>query len=669
MALGGGGVRLMPARRRLCWTFRGSLTHRANGFVGCSRSCFWGSSNIASGRSLALLRSPQALSLRSLSSSATSKGQASKSSDRAPGEISPLPLLWSIWPKDPWHNARVAFALGGLVVGKALAIWAPLQLGLLVDSLGAGAEVLPVGLLAGYGLARLSSSAFNELRQALFATVSQSICRSLAKRCFEHLHSLDVAYLISAKPGAMSVIVSRATKSVQQVLTMVLFNFLPIGVEFALAIGVMGKVAGLDCVVATALTVSAYTWFTTYYSNMRRTIMRRSNKAEEDANSVFLDSLTNCEAVKYFQNEKQELQRYDSFLARFESNQISVLRSLAALNFGQQIIVVSGFTAILTMTASRVIAGTLPVGDVVAIHAILAQLMQPLGILGGVYRVTTQGFIDLGKVAGFLNLKSALLPPTCGGAPFSFQGGHVEFRDIHFNHRVGESTDSSPVFTGVSINVPSGTKMAIVGPSGSGKSTLLKLLYRLMDPSQGQVLIDGQDLATLDLDSFRNHLGIVPQDCALFNDSIEYNIRYGRLDASKEEIVHAAKLAQIHELITSLPDGYSTSVGERGLKLSGGERQRIGVARCLLRNPSIVLLDEATSALDVQTERNLVTEIDELARGRTSIVIAHRLSTVRRCDRVAFLEGGVVVDQGSHDELMERCSRYFQFWEGRPSDA
>jgi len=569
-----------------------------------------------------------------------------------------------MWPKDPGHNARIGFALCGLLAGKALAIYAPLQLGHLVDALGSGLDTLPVGLLAAYGLARLSSSGFNELRQALFATVSQATCRALAKKSFEHMHALDATYLLSNKPGALSVIITRATKSLQQVLNMLLFNVFPIAVEFAMALGVMYKVAGLDCVLATTFTLSVYGAFTTLYSNRRRLVMRRSNKAEEDANSVFFDSLTNCEVVKLFQNERKEADRYDLALARFEREQVQVLRSLAMLNFGQQVIVLSGFTMLLALTASRVIVGTLPVGDVVAIHAIMAQLMQPLGILGGVYRVTTQGFIDLGKLAGFLQLASAVPVPPGGGVAFEFRGGQIEFRNVHFSYGAGV-----PLLAGTSLVISPGTKMAIVGPSGSGKSTLLKLLYRLADPQQGQVLIDGQDIRGLAPDSFRSHLGIVPQDCSLFNESIRFNISYGRPSATDEEVERAAQLAQIHDLVMSLPDGYDTTVGERGLKLSGGERQRIGVARCLLRDPSIVVLDEATSALDAQTERHLSEEVDALAQGRTCLIVAHRLATVERCDMVAYLEGGAVVEQGSHQELLARSVRYRTFWEGSPLGA
>merc|ERR1719433_1478263 len=427
---------------------------------------------------------------------------------------------------------------------------------------------------------------------------------------------------------------------------------------------VMASLAGPGTALCAMATVSSYVVFTTHFSKRRREIMRRSNKAEEEATGVFFDSLGQCEVVKYFQSEEREAGRYDRALARFEQEQVNVLRSLAQLNFGQQIIVIGGFTGILALTASRVLDGTLPVGDVVAIHGILAQLMQPLGILGGVYRVTTQGFIDLGKLAGFLQKTSSVPPPEDGGAAFAFGGGRLEFREVH--HAYGSG---SPVLAGASLVVPPGTRAALVGPSGSGKTTLLKLLYRMVDPAEGQVFIDGQDLRSLDPASFRRHLGIVPQDGALFNETVGFNIRYGRPEASAEDVEAAARLAQIHDLIASLPKGYETPVGERGLMLSGGERQRIGIARCLLRDPSIVLLDEATSALDVRTERNLAEAMDELMRGRTCLIVAHRLSTVERCDVVAFLEGGVVSELGSHAELLSRSERYRRFWEGSPADS
>lgn len=575
-----------------------------------------------------------------------------------------LPLLKSLWPRDASQNGRVAFAFTGLIVGKALAIYAPLQLGHLVDALGGGAEVLPVGLLAAYGLARLSTSALNELRSALFASVSQASCRALARRSFEHLHSLDVAYLISSKPGALSVVVSRATQSLTQVLNMMLFNVLPIIVELLMALAVMATIAGPSCAAWVTATIALYVGFTARFSNMRREIMRRRNKAEEEASGVFYDSLINCEVVKFFGSEANEARRYDRALVKFETSQVEVLHSLAKLNFGQQFIIISGFTGVLALTASQVLAGTMPVGHVVAVHGILAQLMQPLGILGGVYRVTTQGFVDLGKLASFLERTTSVPLPPGGGVPFAYGGGHLEFRNVHHAY-----TEGLPVLAGASLTVSPGTRVAIVGPSGSGKSTLLRLLYRLIDPQQGEVLIDGQDLRLLDLASFRQRLGIVPQDCALFNDSLGFNIRYGKPGASDEDVERAARLAQLHDLISALPDGYETSVGERGLKLSGGERQRVGIARALLRDPSIVLLDEATSALDVRTERLLVEAMEELMAGRTCLIIAHRLSTVERCDLVAFLEDGVVVEQGSHKELLQSSERYRRFWEGVPSEG
>jgi len=552
-------------------------------------------------------------------------------------------------------------------LGKALAIYAPLQLGHLVDALGAGAEALPVGLLAAYGLARLSTTFLNEVRSALFANVSQASCRELSRRSFEHVHGLDAAYLLSSKPGALNVVVARATQSLTQVLNMLLFNVLPIAVEFTLALAVMVSLAGPGCAAWAAGTIAVYVAFTAHFSNLRRDIMRRRNKAEESASSVFFDSLANCEIVKYFQSEDREATRYDAALARFEKEQVDVLHSLAKLNFGQQFIVIGGFTGILGLTASRVLAGDLPVGDVVAIHGILAQLMQPLGILGGVYRVTTQGFVDLGKLAAFLQRTSAVPLAPGGGVPFQLAGGGIEFKDVHLSYNNGAGV----VLRGASLAVPPGSRVAIVGPSGSGKSTLLRLLYRLVDPQQGQVLIDGQDVRTLSLHSFRRHLGIVPQDCALFNESIGFNIRYGRPDATAEEVERAVGLAQLRETIASLPEGLDAPVGERGLKLSGGERQRVGIARALLRDPSVVLLDEATSSLDVRTERHLVSAMQELMAGRTCLIVAHRLSTVEQCDLVAFLEDGVFVEQGSHAELMSRSERYRRFWQGSPaaSDA
>jgi len=615
------------------------------------------------------LTEPCRLAVRALSTStvARDKGPAKGNAVDKKGKTntSAWPLLRSMWPRSVEHNARIGFAFTGLIVGKALAIYAPLQLGAIVDALGAGAEALPVGLLAAYGLSRLSTSALNELRSALFANVSQATCRALARRSFEHLHSLDAAYLVSSKPGALNVVVNRATQSLTQVLNMTLFNVLPVLVEFMMALAVMGTLAGPACVGWVVLTIGSYVAFTAHYSNIRREMMKRRNKAEEQVSSVFYDSLANCELVKYFQSEGRETKRYDAALAKFETEQVKVLHSLATLNFGQQFIVVSGFTGVLALTSAQVLSGALPVGDVVAINGILVQLMQPLGILGGVYRVTTQGFVDLGKVADFLNLASAAPPPAGGGLPFDYKGGQLEFRDVHHSY----TTDGNPTLSGASLVVRPGTRAAIVGPSGSGKSTLLRLLYRFQDPQSGQVLIDGQDVKTMDPVAFRKHLGIVPQDCALFNESIGYNVRYGRPDASEEDVEKAVRAAQLHELLDNMPEGLDTPVGERGLMLSGGERQRVGIARAMLRDPSIVLLDEATSALDVRTERALVDAMEELMKGRTCLIVAHRLSTVQSCDVVAFVEDGKISEQGSHDELLERSEGYRRFWEGAPVEA
>jgi len=590
-------------------------------------------------------------------------GSRGAGTDDTSANADAMPLLRSMWPREASHNLRIGFAMSGLIAGKALAIYAPVQLGYLVDTLGAGVEVLPIGILAAYGLARLGNAGFNELRSALFASVSQATCRALARRSFEHLHSLDTLYLISNKPGTLITVVSRATRSLTLLLNMLLFNVFPILVEFSMALAVLTYTAGLQCAFMAGCMLGVYGVFTAQWSNKRRTFMQRRNKAEEAMNGVFFDSLTNCEVVKYFQNERLEVQRYDSELANFEREEIKVLQSLALLNFGQQVIVISGFMGILGLTATQVMSGAMQPGEMVAIHGIIAQLMQPLGMLGGVYRVTTQGFVDLGKLAGFLNRTTAVPLPPGGGDAFAFQRGGMEFRNVHFGYRHAGGSISS-VLKGASFEVHPGSKLAIVGPSGSGKSTLLRLLYRLDDPQEGQVFIDGQDVRKLEPESFRQHLGIVPQDCTLFNATLGFNIRYGRSDATEEELEQAVRAAQIHELVTSLPQGYNTPVGERGLMLSGGERQRVGIARCLLRNPSIVLLDEATSSLDVATERELVEAMDSLMRDRTCLIIAHRLSTVERCDSVVFLQDGVVAEHGSHAELLQQSARYQQFWQG-----
>ena len=573
-------------------------------------------------------------------------------------------LATFIWPKDrPEIRVRVAAASSCLLMAKVATVQAPVLLGSLVNTLALAPPAIPLALLGGYGLARVSGSAFNELRTVLFARVSQNACRAVALQACEKVHALDLAQLQELKPGEVQATIARGIRSVSGILNILLFNLAPTAVEFSLVLLILTMTGGLPIAAVAATTMTAYTLFTTRYSEVRTRFRRDANHAENASAALLLDSLTNAEAVKIFGNERFEAQRYDKVLRDLEISNVKVMESLGALNFGQQLIFNGGLLTTLTIATSAVVAGAMPVGDLVTISTLLFQLAIPANFLGTVYRETKANLQDFEKMQELLTLKPRISDKP-GAPPLIVTRGALELRGVTV------TTSERVILDKLNMTIPSGSIVGVVGASGSGKSTLLRLIARISDPSEGQILIDDQDIKDKSVDSVRSAIAVVPQDCVLFHSNIEENIRYGRPYATDEEVRQAAKAAALHEFVERLPNGYKTLVGERGTKLSGGERQRVGLARCLLKDAKIVLFDEATSALDSQTETQVMEGVRALAKGRTAVMVAHRLSTLREADTIFVLDSGKIAEQGSHDELMERPEGiYRKLWLGQFSHS
>lgn len=548
-----------------------------------------------------------------------------------------------LWPTSNDQRLRMGCALSSIVLAKLFTVLAPVQLGYLVNHLSStDLSTIPYALIASYGLCRINTSLFSEIRGYVFARVHQKVVREVSKDAFEKSHSLDINYLQSIQSTAIQSNINRTMRSIPQVLQALLFNIVPTILEGGLVLGVLYNTVGIESTLVCTGTFGSYALFTTVYSNYRRSLIKEQNLNEDEVSFRLVNSLQNAEVVKYFDNQKLEVGRLDETLSKFEDCQVKVIRSLSVLNFGQQCIVNGGLITLMAMATNQVVAGNLQVGDLVAINTLVLQIAQPLNMLGTMYRLVMQGITDMQQLENYVNVEPLVkIKPDC--KPFEFKGCEIQFDQVYFGY--------GPLVNFTATIAP-GERIAIVGPSGSGKSTLLKLLYRLYDPVQGRVLIDGQDLRDLDPSSFRQYLGIVPQDTILFNDSVLYNVRYGKPTATKEEVIEACKRAMVHDTILQLENQYDTLVGDRGASLSGGERQRIGIARCLLKDPQILLLDEATAALDVNTERLFVDALNALNKKKTVIVVAHRLSTIKQCDRILYLDDGRVKEAGSHDELM-----------------
>ncbi len=576
-------------------------------------------------------------------------------------------LLPFIWPKGEWGlRSRVVIAFICLVAAKIATVYVPIIFKHLVDALDAKtsdiAIVVPLGLLVAYGVARVVSQGFNELRDGIFAKVVQRAVRQVATLTFRHLHALSLRFHLERQTGGLSRIIDRGVKGIEFLLLFVVFNVLPTIIEIALVCGLLWSFYDGWYALVTVGTIAIYVFYTFIVTGWRLRIRRVMNAADNEANTKAIDSLLNYETVKYFGNEEHEARRYDGAFATYERAAVSNRTSLSALNIGQAFIIACGVTGMMSMAAFGIRNGTMTVGDFVLVNAYLIQLYMPLNVLGMVYREIRQALIDMEAMFRLLDV-----PPEVRdrpGAPALKQGaGEIRFDHVDFGY-----DERRPILKDVSFTVPPGHKVAIVGPSGSGKSTISRLLFRFYDVTGGRIAIDGQDVRDVTQASLRAAIGIVPQDTVLFNDTIGYNIAYARPGAGRNEIERAARLAHIHEFVAGLPDGYDTRVGERGLKLSGGEKQRVAIARTILKEPEILLFDEATSALDSRTEKEIQRNLAEVARGRSTLMIAHRLSTVVDADEILVLEEGRIVERGSHAELAGAGGRYADMWRRQLAD-
>ncbi len=572
-----------------------------------------------------------------------------------------------LWPRQPkWVRRRVVLAMAMLVASKLIAVYTPVLYKGAVD--GLAAEGVPplalgaVGLTVAYGMARLMAVGFQQLRDAAFAPVTQRALRRLALETFRHIHQLSMRYHITRKTGGLSRIIERGVKGVEFLLRFMLFSIGPLILELLLVAGILAMLFDWRYLAVLAVTIAIYVWFTFTVTEWRVKLRRQMNAADTDANQKAIDSLLNYETVKYFAAEDREATRYDGAMRRYQTAALKTSYSLAFLNFGQSVLITGGLVVVMVMAAMGVQSGTLTVGDFVMVNAYMVQITVPLNFLGSVYREIRQSLVDMGEMFDLLD-QPAEVSDRPGAPDLVVGGGEIALRDVHFGYE-----PTREILRGVSLTVPAGRSVAIVGATGSGKSTIGRLLFRFYDVTGGALLIDGQDIRDVTQASLHAAIGVVPQDTVLFNDTIRYNIAYGRDGATQDQIEAAARAAQIHEFIASLPDGYDTTVGERGLKLSGGEKQRVGIARTLLKDPPILLLDEATSALDSDTESDIKEALARAGEGRTVITIAHRLSTIAEADSIVVLEAGEIVEQGHHDELLAAQGRYAHLWNLQQSD-
>ena len=568
-----------------------------------------------------------------------------------------------LWPDaHPWVKHRVLIALAMLILGRLIAVYTPFFYAEAVDVLSGDATpsgmlmMGAVGLTVAYGVARAMAVGFQQLRDVVFAKVGQRALRQLALETFEHIHALSLRYHITRKTGGLSRIIERGVKGVEFLLRFLLFSIGPLVIELLLIGIVLAVLFDIWYFVVVLVTLAIYIWFTFAVTEWRVKIRKEMNDQDTDANQKAIDSLLNFETVKYFGAERREAERYDSAMAGYERAALKTAYSLGLLNFGQSVIITIGLVIVMVMAAIGVSNGTLTVGDFVMVNAYMIQITMPLNFLGTVYREIRQALVDMGEMFDLLEQPADVVDAP-GAGELTCDKGELIFEDVRFGYEAAR-----PILKGLSFAVPPGHTVALVGPSGSGKSTIGRLLFRFYDVGSGAIRIDGQDLRSVTQASLHEHIGVVPQDTVLFNDTIRYNIAYGRPEASFAEIEAAARAAKIHDFIHSLPEGYETPVGERGLKLSGGEKQRVGIARTLLKDPPILLLDEATSALDTETEREIQEELKMMGQGRTVITIAHRLSTVVDSDQIIVLEKGEIAERGTHDELLAMNGRYASMW-------
>lgn len=583
-------------------------------------------------------------------------------------------MLPYLWPQGhPGLRRRVVLAMVLLLISKLIIVYVPFLYKAAVDSLSGGVAVegadiatraarhidllaVPLVLIVAYGVARALHQLFAQGRDAIFADVGQHAMRQVALKTFQHVHGLSLRFHLDRRTGGLSRVIDRGIKGIDFLLRFTLFNIAPTLIEILLVAGVMFYVFDIWFMLATLAIVAIYVWFTFKVTEWRTKHRRIMNDRDTEANTKAIDSLLNFETVKYFNNEAHESARYDRALAGYQKAAVTTQKSLAFLNGGQGTIIAIGLALVMLMAANGVIAGRLTLGDFVLVNAMLIQLFVPLNLLGSVYREIKQSLIDMETMFNLLD-EPAEIEDIPGAPDLAVGAGEICFEQVSFAYE-----SERPILKDVSFTLPPGRKLAIVGPSGAGKSTISRLLFRFYDLAAGKITIDGQDISKVTQQSLRAAIGMVPQDTVLFNDTIRYNIRYGRPDASDAEVAEAARHAHIAGFIDSLPKGYEARVGERGLKLSGGEKQRVAIARTLLKSPRILVLDEATSALDTHTEREIQSSLAEIAEGRTTLVIAHRLSTIVDADEILVLEAGSIVERGTHAALLAQNGAYADLW-------
>lgn len=584
-------------------------------------------------------------------------------------------LIGHIWPKgERGAKIRVVLALALLVGGKLLNVQVPFFFKNIIDNVNEGlgmeldisnpntAWIVAGSAILGYGLARIGAAAFSELRNAVFASVAQRSIRRVAKSVFTHLLRLDLGWHLSRQTGGLTRAIDRGTKGISFLLSSIVFHIVPTALEITMVCGILSYKCGTTFAGVTAATMLAYAWFTIRTTSWRTRFRKEANAADNRGATTSVDSLLNYEAVKYFNNEAYEIKKYDKALADYEKASVKVATSLAALNSGQNVIFSSSLTLMMFLAAQGVMKGTMTVGDLVLVNQLVFQLSLPLNFLGTVYRELRQSLIDMETMFNLENVQVNVADDP-NAPPLKVTGGEIRFENVTFGYHADR-----PIFTNCSFVIPAGLKTAFVGPSGCGKSTIFRLLFRFYTPQSGRILIDGQDITKVNLSSLRKAIGVVPQDTPLFNDDIRHNIRYGRLDATDAEVESAAKRAKLDKILATLPEGYATKVGERGLMISGGEKQRLAIARLLLKDPDILFLDEATSALDTFTETELMRDLNSslLQARRTAIFVAHRLRTVSDADLIVVLgREGKVEQQGKHDELLAQGGLYRDLWDSQ----
>lgn len=574
--------------------------------------------------------------------------------------------LWAyMWPEGrPDLRLRVGLAIAALLASKVATTIVPFAYKGIIDSLDGTTPdtalilgiAVPVALVVAYVMGNIIDAGFQQLRDVLFASVGQHAVRKLALETFHHMHRLSLRFHLQRRTGGLSRVIERGTKGIETIVRFAMLNIAPTMVEFVVVAVIFVWMFGVSYLGVLVVMIWAYLYFTIKASNWRIAIRRQMNDSDTDANGKAIDSLLNFETVKYFSNEKMEAARFDKAMEGYERSAIRIWTSLGFLNFGQAVIFYGGFLVISVMAVLGVMDGTLTLGDFVLLNTFLMQIYRPLNFIGFVYRELRQGLTDIEEMFKLLDQNPEITDEP-GAKPLAIDGPVIRFEDVTFHYDADR-----PILKGVSFEVPAGKTLAIVGPTGAGKSTISRLLFRFYDVTGGRITIDGQDLRDVTQESLRSAIGMVPQDTVLFNDTIGYNIEYGRPGASAEDIREAARMAQVGGFIETLPLGYETPVGERGLKLSGGEKQRVAIARTILKAPSILILDEATSALDTKTERDIQTALDEVSRNRTTLVIAHRLSTVVNADEIIVLRDGQIAERGSHMALLQKAGLYAQMW-------